>query len=243
MTFTWFKPMVASRCCRCLVDAFFADDVVSGDVSVTGVDAGRDRNDAAQAIDDFGDLLEAASQGEFGASGIFDQDGESGFRQVKALGSSGDGGSGLQQSSFAIGAAERAGMEHEIVGADSQRTLDFSAKRLDGFLQELLVGAGQIHQIICMDDQRLEIVFCAESGHLLALQFAQFVGSPLARAGRENLKRVAAKAMGAFGRIVDASGGGGVDADAARSEAGRAFRRGRERISCSRDVERGIKAV
>ena len=44
-----------------LVDAFLADDVISGNVRVASIDASRDGHDAAQAIDNFGDLLEAAA--------------------------------------------------------------------------------------------------------------------------------------------------------------------------------------
>ena len=44
-----------------LIHALLCDDVVAGDVRVAGIDAGADRNDAAQAANDFTDLLEAAA--------------------------------------------------------------------------------------------------------------------------------------------------------------------------------------
>src|ERR1700691_2775706 len=52
---------------------------------------------------------------------------------------------------------------------------------------------------------------------------AEFVRRPLAWAGRKNLQRIAAQAIGALGGIVDSSGGGSVNSDAAGSKAGRAF--------------------
>jgi len=74
-----------------------------------------------------------------------------------------------------------------------------------------------------VDDERLEIVAGAQSQHFLAEWTAEFAGRPLARAGRKNLQRVAAKAVGALGGVVDSSGRGSVNADAAGTEAGRAF--------------------
>ena len=46
---------------RC-VNAFFGDDIVSSDVSVTSVDAGGSGDDTPETVDDFGDLLKAPSQ-------------------------------------------------------------------------------------------------------------------------------------------------------------------------------------
>lgn len=91
---------------ECLVDAFFCDDVVSRDVGVAGVDAGCDGNQTAKAVDDFGHLLEAASQGKFSASCTFDKDSETRFFKIKSLGGGGDCRRSLQQASFAVGASE-----------------------------------------------------------------------------------------------------------------------------------------
>ena len=76
-----------------------------------------------------------------------------------------------------------------------------------------------------MNDQRLEIVVGAQTVHFGALQLAQSIGGPLARAGRENLESVAAQAVGAFGGVRYTSGGRCVYANAAGSQAGRAFGR------------------
>ena len=84
----------------------FADDVVSGNVDMAGVDAGSDWNDAAQAIKHFGNLLETASQGELCTSGIFNQNGEAALRQIQSLSGGRDCGCGLQQTGFAVCAAK-----------------------------------------------------------------------------------------------------------------------------------------
>ena len=52
------------------------DDVVSGDVAVAGVEAGADGDDRAEALQQFSDLFEAASQGELGSGGVLDEDAE-----------------------------------------------------------------------------------------------------------------------------------------------------------------------
>ena len=209
-----------------LINAPFADNVVSGDVSVAGVDARGYWNNTAEAVDDFGNLLKAATEREFGAGGVFDEDGKAGLDEVKALRGGGDGGGGLQQTGFALRSAKGAGVEDKIIGADGEGALDLTAESFNGFSEEQFVGAGEIHQVVGVDDQGLEVVLRAQLQHLLAQRVAEFVRRPLARAGRKYLKRVASDAIGALGSVVNSSGSGGVNADAARSEAGRAFRSG-----------------
>jgi hypothetical protein len=206
-----------------LINALFADDIVSGNVSVAGIDAGGDRNDATEAVDDFGNLLEAASKGEFGAGSVLDQDREPGLREVEIFGGGSDGGGGLQQAGFAIASTKGTGVEDKIIGADGEGTLDFTAESFDGFSEEQFIGTGKIHQVVGVDDEGFQIVLRAQLHHLLAEGVAEFVGRPLAWAGREYLKRVASDAIGALGGVVNASGGGSVNANATGSQAGRAF--------------------
>ena len=47
------------------VNSLFADDIVSGDVRVAGIDAGADGNVSAQVLDNLGNLLKASTEGEF----------------------------------------------------------------------------------------------------------------------------------------------------------------------------------
>ena len=89
-----------------LLDALFADEVIAGDVGVAGINAGGNGDDATEAADDFGDLLEATSEREFGTGGILDEDGQTRSREVETLGGSRNGSGGLQQARFAIGAAK-----------------------------------------------------------------------------------------------------------------------------------------
>ena len=92
------------------------------------------------------------------------------------------------------------------------------------FCRNNSISAGEIHQIIGVNHQRLQIVLRPQTAHLLAQwNRLKLIGSPLPRAGRENLKRIAAQAIGALGGIVHSSGGGRVNADAAGSQAWRAF--------------------
>src|SRR5277367_126957 len=65
--------------------AFFADDVVSGDMRVAGVQASAHGCDITQAMDELGDLLKAASEGEFSSGSILDQDLEIADLGVKSM--------------------------------------------------------------------------------------------------------------------------------------------------------------
>ena len=118
------------------------------------------------------------------------------------------------------------GMQDEIVGANRQCAFHFSAECFDGFLEKQLIRAGQVHQIIGVDHERLKIILGPQTKHFLAHRMAQLIRRPLAWAGGKNLQRIAAQAVGALGGIVNSSGSGGMDADAPGSEPRRAFWRG-----------------
>ena len=117
-------------------------------------------------------------------------------------------------------------MQDKVIGTDRESTLDFSAKSFDGLLKEKLIGAGKIDQIVCVNDEGLEVILGAQAKHLIAQRMAQFIRSPLARARRKNLKRAAAQPIGAFGCVLNSTSRRGVDADAAGSSSRRLFRRG-----------------
>jgi hypothetical protein len=89
-----------------LLDTFGRHDVVAGDVGVASVDAGSDRHEAAEAIEDFGYLFEAPAERIFGAGSIFDEDGEIAFSEIETLAGGVDCRRGLQQSGFSIGPAK-----------------------------------------------------------------------------------------------------------------------------------------
>lgn len=79
------------------------------------------------------------------------------------------------------------GMQDQVVGAHRQRAFYFSAKSLDGFPEKQLIRAGQIYQVIGVDDQRLQVILGPKAKHFVAKGMAEFIRRPLARAGRENL--------------------------------------------------------
>src|SRR5437868_8286755 len=116
-------------------------------------------------------------------------------------------------------------MQDQILGAEVQSALQFSAKSFYGFREELVCVAGQVHQVVGVNHQRLQIVLVAEAGHLVTLRATEIVGLPLARAGRKYLEGVAAEAVGSFGSILDSAGNRGVNAYAAGSQARRPFGR------------------
>jgi len=117
-------------------------------------------------------------------------------------------------------------MKDEIIGAEGEAAFEFSAKGGDGFFVESGVGSGEVDEVVGMDDEGLEIVFAAKEIHGFALRPAERVWLPLTRARREDLERAAAKSIGALGGVFDASGDGGVDADATGCARGRLLGRG-----------------
>src|SRR5262249_146972 len=90
--------------------------------------------------------------------------------------------------------------------------------------QESLVRAGEIDQVVRVYDEWLQIVTGAETIHLVALRLAEFIRRPAARAGRENLERVASQAVSPFSGILHTSSCRGVNANTTGSQAGRALR-------------------
>ncbi len=98
-------------------------------------------------------------------------------------------------------------MQHEKIGAEGQCAFDLTAKGGDGLGMELKITARQIHQVVGMDDQRLQTVALAQSTHLVALRARQVIGLPLSRAGGKNLERIAAQPVGTLGCIFHSAGG------------------------------------
>src|SRR5207302_3459800 len=79
-------------------------------------------------------------------------------------------------------------------------------------------AAGEIDQIIGVNRQRPQIIFFAQRRHLAALRSPQVVWLPLARAGRKDLKGIAAQPVGSLRRHLWPSRGRSVDPDAPRSQ-------------------------
>ena len=136
-----------------------------------------------------------------------------------------DGQGDSLQSFLAAASAERAWMQHQELRTESQRSLHLAAKCHDRLGMKVGVAARQIHQVVGMDDQRLQSVLLAQAIHLVALRTRQVIGLPLPRARGENLERVAAQPVGAFRRILHSTGRRGVDANPPRSQLRRLLRR------------------
>ena len=132
-------------------------------------------------------------------------------------------------------------MHDEIVGAQGDGTLQLSAKCCDRLAMELGISARQVDQVVGMDHQWLQVVTLAEAAHLSALRGSQFVGRPLARARRENLERVAAQAISAFGGVFDPSGGRSMNADAAGGQLRRLRRRSDELEDVLLELGTGVR--
>src|SRR5215469_40731 len=201
-----------------LLHSFRSHDVVPGDVRVTSVDARPHRHQALQALENFGDLLKASAQRVLGASGVFDQDSEIALGKIQTMSRSLDSGRRAQQTRFAICAAKRPGMQYQVIGTQHQGTLNFSAKSTNRLLEEQRRRAGQVDQVVGVDGKGIKIVLLAQAAQFIALRTTEFVRRPLPGAGRKNLKRVTAQAVGALGGVLHPAGTRGMNPDATRSQ-------------------------
>ena len=77
-----------------------------------------------------------------------------------------------------------------------------------------------------MNHKRLQVVAGAKAVHLVALGLSEFIWSPLAGTGREDLKCITPEPVSPFGRVLDSPGGRGMYTNAPGSQAWRSFRTG-----------------
>ena len=179
----------------------------------------------AQQVDQFRNLFEAAAEGKLGAGRIFDEDAEIAGGKVERVGSLRNSLCRALQAFLAGCAAKGTGVEDEILGLERESALDFATEGGDGLGVELGVASGEIDEIVGVNDQRAQVVLLAQAKHRRHVFGLDVVRLPLARTRREYLQRVAAEPVGTLGGVVHASGGGGVDADAAGRQHRRLGRR------------------
>src|SRR5580704_2575505 len=185
---------------------------------MASVDASGDRDQSLKAVEHLGNLLEASAQRKFSSGGVFDEDGETTLGEVEARRSGVDRRRRSPQSLFAIGAAKRSRMQHQVIGAECERPVDLAAKSFNRFLEKQRSRAGEVHQVVGVDDQRLQIVFLTQAEHVIALRASEIIGSPLAGTRRENLQRVASQTPGPFSGVMHSSRTRSMDADAPGSK-------------------------
>ena len=194
--------------------AVVRDEVVAGDVAMASIEAGADGDHGAEAVEELGDLLEAAAEGELGAGSVFDEDAEVTGVERDAMEGAGDAFGGAGEADFAGEAFPGAGMEDEVFGAEGQGAFDFAAKGGDGLVADGIGLAGEVDEIAGVDDERAAVVLAAEGAHLLAVGRGKLSGAPHAGTGREDLEGVGAQFMSALSGAEDAAGSGEMNADA-----------------------------
>ena len=102
---------------QCISHSRFADDVITCDVSVASINAGGNRNHAAQILQYFSHLFETGAQRVLCAGGIFNQNAQIVPGQVQSLSGGSDGSRGLKQTLFAIRSPKRPGVQDKVVRA------------------------------------------------------------------------------------------------------------------------------
>jgi hypothetical protein len=205
--------------------SFVAHNVVACNVGVAGIDTSSRGHELRQQVQQLGDLLEVAAEGKLRASSVLDQDTQVARRQIQTLDRLLNRQRGAPQSLFAAASPKRAGMQHQELRSQSQRALHFAAKGHDRLGMKFRISAREVDQVIGMNCERFQIIALAQPAHFLALRAGQLVRLPLPRARRENLKGVAAQAIGTLRRIRHAARRRSVNANAPRGELGRPLRR------------------
>jgi len=105
-------------------------------------------------------------------------------------------------------------MQHQVLCAEGEGTLDLAAKGRDAFGANFIGLAADINQVAGMDDQRADVELGAQLLHADALFGIDFGGAPHARAGGENLQGVCADFAGALDGVGCAAGCAEMNADA-----------------------------
>src|ERR1019366_1846396 len=209
-----------------------ADDVVPGDVSVAGVDAGPARHEVAQQVQQLCNLLEVTAQRELRSCGVLNQDAQVAGGQIESIRSLLDGQRHALQAFFTAAAAKRSGMQHQEFRLERKGAFHLSAKRGNRLGMKFRIASRQVHQVVGMDHQRMQVILGAQPDHLVTLLGRQVVGLPLPRARGKYLEGTASQTIGAFGCIRHSTCRRGVDADAPR----RQLRRPRRRRQQLQDV-------
>ena len=239
-TFTLIQPDRGIEIAQSLVEAGLAHNVVPGNMAVTCIDAGRDRDDAAQPIQISATCSklpprENSLPGEFSIRMVSPPFARSRPCVAAAIAAT------IRDSPAHGRPAKRTRMQDHILRAYRERPFDLAAKRCHRFLQEQFVGAGHVDQIIGMDDQRPQIVGGAQAIHLVRTgphpthraptgggwkKKSETYCSPGDRRARRRCARL--RQWRYECRSGGKSGGAGVSGA------------GRLRMSCSSAMERGI---
>ena len=113
-------------------------------------------------------------------------------------------------------AAVASGMQHEVLGADVDRAFQLAAEALDRLGADHRIEGRQIHQIVDVDDQRVEVVLLAGGAQSPDLLRVDAAGAPHAGAGGEDLEGVRAELRRGEGRGLERPARKGVNAESQR---------------------------
>ena len=133
------------------VQAVFLTDVVAGRERVCCVEANADRKLRAESHDHV-EMFEAMADAVALSGSVLEQDTQRTEPQTFARNLQ-----TLRTQSKRIlftRTAATAGMDHQVIDAEKQRTLDLFAKRLPRFLQHQIVGGGKIDEVVAVNQDR-----------------------------------------------------------------------------------------
>ncbi len=190
----------------------FGLDVIPGSEKMRGIKA-RPHADALQRIQHLADFFQARPERAAHPRGVFDQNAQRSWRQV--LGSLLNGFDGEPQGLIRFAFAASAGMHDHKIGPQRDPSNQLVMKGLYRSRAQHWLLRRQVDQIICVNDQRPQAKRFAARAKRSGIYFADAgrTTGPHARAGRENLQRVAAELVRGFERVEIAACNGRVDAN------------------------------
>jgi hypothetical protein len=103
-----------------------------------------------------------------------------------------------------------AGMRHQVVGANLIGALHLSPKGRDRVTAHLLIGGGEIDEVVVVDHQRGEVKPGAVLAHGERVVGGDRRGAPHTRTGGKDLEGVAAEIESTLGGVSDRGGDGDV---------------------------------
>ena len=105
-------------------------------------------------------------------------------------------------------------VENQVFGSDGRSAVQFPPERLNGFRADVGVEAGQVGQVVVVDDERRNVQPFASGAEAADIVGVRPRSAPHAGAGREDLKGIGSQIVRFKGGVFQGFRGRGVESDA-----------------------------
>ncbi len=193
--------------------ALFTDDVISGDVNVTGIQAHGNRSAGTKRLDKFRDLLQRTAEGKLGSGGILNQNPEVGALPGQTIDGLLNRLCGQPQALIAGQALPASRVQDQKLRSQSQGALYLATKSGNGVGPHTLCLRAHVDQVAGMNRHGADVVLLAQFLEPGRIGRLHRTGLPHTRTGGEDLEGVGAAFDGAGNGCVHTAGRGEVNAD------------------------------